>query len=412
MKLRLTCLALVLALLPGCDPAPPPDPPPGPAATSVSAETPISGAVEHFLAEYATQHRGALGVPALSVAAVLPDGTVVAAASGWADPERRIAVTPATRFLSGSTGKTFCAALAMKLVEDGRLKLDDKLAPLFSGTPWFDGLPNHDAVTLRMLLNHTAGFPQFLELNSFRWSYLVDVLRGREVDYSPQKMLSFIDGAAPLNAPGAAFNYSDLGYDLAGLTIERITGQPYFEAMQQRILTPLSYGEITPATSKALPQLAAGYAQGDFLENLLGLSGRSTDQDGILKRSPVLEYAGGGLSLTPRALAQFYADLMRGRVVKPETAEAMSTPAIHLPSTPPIEQGFGLGLFVTDRPGFGRYVSHSGFYPGYNANVGYFSDFGIAVAVQVNRDHVDLSATLRELAEGTAKAAGIPAPGG
>lgn len=355
-----------------------------------------------FLSAFVAQQRTALHVPALSAAIVLPDRSVVASASGWADPEAGIAATPATRFMSGSTGKTFCAALALSLVAEGKIHLDDKLAPLFAADAWFATLPNHDALTLRMLLHHAEGFPQFLDMNSFTLAYAWDTLRGRDVGYTPQHMLGFIANAAPLNAPGAEFHYSDLGFDLIGLTIEKLTGQPYMVALQERLLRPHGYSEIAPNLSTHVPGLAAGYARSSFLQNIFGLSGRVTRADGELKQNPSLEYAGGGLNLTPRALALFFHDLAAGQVLDAASTAQMMDSQIPISTAGGVTQAYGLGIFVTKRPGLGTYYSHSGYYPGFVTAVAYFKQSGIAVALQVNQDSADLAPVLRAVAEGVA----------
>lgn len=119
-------------------------------------------AVETVLQAFVRRHAGGHGAPGVSVAAVLPDGRTIAVAGGLADPDRGTPMTPATRLMSGSTGKTFAAATAMALVAAGKLDLDAPLAPLFAGEGWYRRLPNAAALTLRMLLQHSGGFPQFL----------------------------------------------------------------------------------------------------------------------------------------------------------------------------------------------------------------------------------------------------------
>jgi D-alanyl-D-alanine carboxypeptidase len=83
-------------------------------------------------------------------AAVIHGDTLLTGVAGKADPERGLRMAPETRLMSGSTGKTFAAATALKLVEEGRLSLDAPIAPLFADTAWYARLPNADALTLRM----------------------------------------------------------------------------------------------------------------------------------------------------------------------------------------------------------------------------------------------------------------------
>lgn len=395
------------AVLAGCGRAPP-DPPAPPPVVETSGAHPALPALGAALAAFATATRSAQRVPSVSVAAVLPDGSAAAAACGWADPEAPRPATPATRYMSGSTGKMVCAALALSFVQDGRITLDQKIAPLFADEPWFAHLPNHEALTLSLLLRHAAGFPQFLDLNAFRAAYLTDTVLGHDVGYSPRRMLGFIADAAPLNAPGAAFAYSDLHFDLVALTLEKLSGRHYFDLIRERILARLPGAEIGVNAGPRLPGLAAGYAHAGWLEALLGLAGRVTRADGTLRQNPVLEFAGGGLNTTPRALALFLRALFTGGIVSPDMVRAMTETTIAVPGAPPgVDLAYGLGVFVTRRPGFGTYLNHSGFYPGYVTNCAYFRASGLAVAIQTNSDAADIFTPLRDLARAAASASGL-----
>lgn len=341
--------------------------------------------------------------PGVSAAVVTRDARIVTAAAGFADPQAGLAMTNATRLMGGSTGKTFCAATLMSLAEDGVLDLDAPIAPLFADESWFARLPNAGALTLRMLLMHGGGFPQFLDVGAFTRSYMWDAMTGQDIAYSPRKMLSFILDAAPLNAPGAAHAYSDLHYHLAGITAEKITGRPYYDLLAERVLARLGdpHYDIAPANTRSIDRLAAGFARGDVIAALAGMTGRTTDTGGVLRHDPSLEYTGGGLALTPRALARFYWKLANGQIVSPESFAQMTGSRLPVVKTAEVTSSYGLGLFINERAAFGRYISHSGFFPGYTSNVGYFLDHGFAAAVQFNTDHgPDINQALRDLAGG------------
>lgn len=333
-------------------------------------------------------------------AAVIHGDTLLTAVAGKADPERGLRMAPETRLMSGSTGKTFAAATALSLVEEGRLSLDARIAPLFADAAWYPRLPNADALTLRMLLMHTGGFPQFLDVPGFMARYLWDSMRGRSTAYSPEEMLAFILDTPPLNPPGKAHNYSDLHYHLAGLVMERTTGRSYYDLLKERVLAPLGLADVIPSDRRQLPGLAAGYARGDILAAFAGQTGRTLDDSGALRIDPVLEWTGGGLALTPRALARFYRALALGRILKPETVALMKSSSLPLPTGPGVTSRYGLGIFITDRPEFGRYIGHSGFFPGYTSNAAHFLDHGLTVAVQFNTDSgPDVNESLRSIAQ-------------
>lgn len=353
--------------------------------------------------DFATAALASRMTPGVSAAVATQDARMVTAVAGLADPQAVLAMAPATRMMSGSTGKTFCAATLVSLAESGVLDLDAPIAPVFADEAWFARLPNAKALTLRMLLMHGAGFPQFLDVSAFTRSYMWDALTGADIAYSPRKMLSFILDAAPLNAPGEAHAYSDLHYHLAGITAEKITGRPYYDLLAERVLAKLGdpHDDITPANTRAIGRLAAGFARGDVIAALAGMTGRTTDEAGVLRHDPSLEYTGGGLALTPRALARFYWMLARGQIVSPAGFAEMTGSALPVVKTAEVTSSYGLGVLVNERAGFGRYISHSGFFPGYTSNVGYFLDHGFAAAVQFNTDHgPDINQALRDLAGG------------
>jgi D-alanyl-D-alanine carboxypeptidase len=368
----------------------------GRALAATSPERAAAGA-------FATAALATRSTPGVSSAVLTADARLVTAVAGFADPQARVAMTPDVRLMSGSTGKTFCAATLVSLAEDGILDLDAPIAPVFADEAWFARLPNARALTLRMLLMHGGGFPQFLDVSAFTRSYMWDALAGEDIAYSPRKMLSFILDAAPLNAPGKAHAYSDLHYHLAGITAEKITGRPYYALLAERVLAKLGEGgaDIIPANTRRIDRLAAGFARGDVIAAMAGMTGRTTDEAGVLRHDPSLEYTGGGLALTPRALALFYWKLARGQIVSPAGFAQMTGSTLPVVKTAEVTATYGLGLFVNERAGFGRYVSHSGFFPGYTSNVGFFLDHGFAAAVQFNTDHgPDINQALRDLASG------------
>jgi D-alanyl-D-alanine carboxypeptidase len=343
------------------------------------------------------------GVPGVSVAVISAAGGVRTQVAGWADPDSRRPMTSSTRLMSGSTGKTFCAATVMSLNGEGAIDLDGRLAPLFADEPWFAQLPNAASLTPRMLLMHTAGFPQFLDELDFRLEYIWDVFRKHDTAYSPRKMLSFITGEAPLHEPGRVHHYTDLGYHLLGLLVEKVTGKGYYQVLDERILSRFPDGsfrdDILPATTADLPGLAAGYARGDLLAALSQRTGRTIDEIGHLRWDPTLEYTGGGLAITPRALAAFFWLLANGRLIDTRQFDEMASSSIAVDPGRPDSPGYGLGMYVVTRPRLGRYLSHSGYYPGYVSNAAFFAEHGFSTAVQVNADHgIDVYELMRAIA--------------
>jgi D-alanyl-D-alanine carboxypeptidase len=376
------------------------------ASKAWAASPPATERVEQALKPIVSRAVSEGRAPGCSAAVLFDDNTLITCVAGYADPDSGLKMTPDTRLMSGSTGKTFCAALAMQLVTEGKLAPDAKIAPIFADEPWFLRLPNARDLTLRILLMHRGGFPQFLDDFHFQEAFLVDSVLGRDVGYPPRKMLSFILDEKPLFPAGAKYHYSDLHYHLVGLAMEKVEAKGYYHLLQERILSKLPTHDILPTSSPNLPGIAAGYAHGDLIQAVAGNTGKTIDRPGHLRKDPAMEYTGGGLALTPRALALFYSRLANGRVVTPAAfAEMMRSQTPISTTTPSLANGYGLGINVTKRPLFGTYISHSGYFPGYNSNVAYYLDHGFAAAVQVNTDHgPDVYDLLREVAKAVIEA--------
>ncbi|MCB0548126.1 MAG: beta-lactamase family protein, partial [Phaeodactylibacter sp.] len=101
-------------------------------------------------------------LPGATAAVVLPDGQMISLAAGYADREADIKMKPGAQLFSGSVGKTFVAALVLKQVETGQLRLDEKLEDYFGAEDWYRQLPNASEITVRMLLQHTSGLPRYV----------------------------------------------------------------------------------------------------------------------------------------------------------------------------------------------------------------------------------------------------------
>ncbi|NJM33763.1 MAG: beta-lactamase family protein [Rhodomicrobium sp.] len=120
----------------------------------------------------------AIGV---SAAVIDASGRVILAQAGLADRKSGERIGAGTRFLSGSVGKTIAAAVAARLVIDGVFSLDEKINAYLGREPWFSSLRNGEAITVRMLLNHSAGVPSYLDDRAFflsqRWRARMALLR-------------------------------------------------------------------------------------------------------------------------------------------------------------------------------------------------------------------------------------------
>jgi len=352
--------------------------------------------LKQWLDDYVHNEREQQGLPGLSLAVSLPQGETVTATAGVVRKDSEQVLTASDRFLGGSTGKTYVAALILMLAEEGELALDAKAADYLGHIEWFPRLPNADRFTVAQLLNHSAGIPHYIDDTGFLWRFAKDSWLGRDTGYSPETMLSFVLDDAPTTAPGEAHVYSDLNYFVLGLVIEAVTGQRYYEVLTQRLLEPHRLEGTLPSNRYDIPRLVTGYSASSFKNRLLGVDG-ATIENGRLTRNPAIEWTGGGLANTPAALAQFYQALGAGRILSGPGIPLMASDV--LPVSPGAKTQYGYGVFLSEREELGRYISHAGWYPGYNSNVAYFERGAFAVAIQTNRDYAaDIYTPVREIA--------------
>jgi D-alanyl-D-alanine carboxypeptidase len=111
--------------------------------------------------EYLDAWRATSGVPGVTVGIVTKDGAVTSFASGESDTVTHRKMQPTDLMLAGSTGKTFFAAVAVQLIDEGKLELDAKISKYLGTRPWFSRLPNGNDATVRQLMTHTSGIIRY-----------------------------------------------------------------------------------------------------------------------------------------------------------------------------------------------------------------------------------------------------------
>jgi len=367
MRTRTLLLAIVLLVMHG------------PGAVGQSAPDPVAAQAQAVLDSL----RAADGSPGATAAIVMPDGTLHAMATGWADREDSIRMTPDTRMLSGSTGKSFAAAVVLALAQEGRLDLDAPLARWIGDRPWFDRLPNADALTLRHLLRHQSGLTDHIHDPDFAEAMQQKMeVEGADAALAPEDLVPFVLDTEPLFPAGAGYHYSDTNYILAGLAVEAVTDSAYYDVLQRRLLDPLDLTLTAPADRRDPPKLAAGYIEG---EAPFGLPPKVT-RDGALVYNPATEWTGGGLVTNPQDLARWakalyagealpgdYLDDLLDAVPKDSTQQARFGPGVR----------YGLGVTIRSTE-LGTAYGHRGWTPGYLSIFEYYPDHAIAVALQVN----------------------------
>ena len=322
------------------------------------------------------------GLPGMTVAVALADGTVVGAAAGLADRELSTPMTTRSRMLAASIGKTYVAATILALDRDGMLDVDDHISKSLGNKTWFDALPNHETITIRHLLRHTSGLPDHVQEPAFA-QRVARMLQAAE-PVAPEKLVGFVLHKPALFAAGTGWSYTDTGYILLGLVAEQVSGQAYYKFIQSRFLTPLGLTHTAPSNRKNLPGLAAGYLADD---NPFGLPPKTTDKRGVMVWNPAVEWTGGGLVSTSNDLAVWGKALFEGKALEEDylnlLLESVAT------SSSDSSQGYGAGVFIQKKGRFGPTYGHRGSIPGYSSNLRYYPDKGVAIAFQINADIAD-----------------------
>lgn len=269
---------------------------------------------------------------------------------GWADVDKKIAVTPSTLFWVASISKTVTATALMQLHEERRFRLDDDVNQYL---PFSVRNPNHPnaPITFRQLLTHTSGIPFRkvpVDANSFPLGIFLQhffVPGGRY----------YLEENFYASKPGQSWYYSNIAYALIGFLVEQISGLPFDQYCKKEIFKPLKmretswfYGQLDPA------HLAKPYRYDSTSQTYLSV-----------KTHPYMPgYPAGQLRTSVRQLARFLiAQIQQGRykgirILKQKTAGEMRRVQF-----PEIAEWQGLSFFLSS-DGSGSYIGHGGGGPG------------------------------------------------
>ena len=327
-----------------------------PIVTSAQLIEPSADALARLDATIET-HLATTNTPG-AVAAVVSHGDVVHLRTyGLANVELSVPVSDESLFEIGSISKQFVTAAVMLMNEEGKIALDD---PIHAYLPYLPG--EWIGVTVRQLMNHTSGIPDYEEIRTY------DVYRFR---LTPEEVIRIAHSRPMDFEPGTGRYYSNTGYFLLSMIVERIDGQPLGKVLQRRIFEPLEMNDTRLADPEAIiPNRAAGYWVNKAGE--------------LINRNPTettSTLGAGGLLSSVADLATWDAALYGDEFLSAESKKELWTPAI-LPNGENTE--YGLGWRVT--PYFGiPSQSHSGQVAGFNTNFSRFPEQGFAVIVFMNR---------------------------
>jgi D-alanyl-D-alanine carboxypeptidase len=249
--------------------------------------------------------------------------------SGVAELGTTRAVPVDGRFRAGSVTKTFVATVVLQLVGEGRLRLDDSVEA------WLPGVvPDGDRITVRELLNHTSGVYDYLR--TLQLPPAPGFLDNRWRTWTTTELVRRAIANPPTSeTPGSAYAYSNTNYLLLGRIIAKVTGRPYGEEIERRVIRPLRLrGTSVPVTS---PWIRGPHPHGYVL---IGEDGETHLVD-YTEMNPSVMGASGEMISTTADLNRFFAALLGGRLLPGHLLAEMMTPGV--------EGGtYGLGLAWRD----------------------------------------------------------------
>ncbi len=326
------------------------------------------------------------GAPGVLVEVDTPRGDV-RVRSGYGNVDRRTPVPWQAKFRIGSYTKTFVAATVLQLVEEGRLSLEDTVERWLPGVVAGNG--NDGAkISVRHLLQHTSGLYNYV--GGMPELFLEEEYPGiRFRTLRPEQLVALAMREKPDFQPEEQWNYSNTGYVLAGMIIERVTGNTWQHEVRTRIVDPLDLRHTyLPGTSPFLPRPhATAYER--FPEKGLEADpddprwGRAID---VTHYNPSWGGAAGDMISTTEDGNKFLKALFGGEVLRPAQLAEMTT-TVAAPRLDAAWPGARYGLGVMWIPSScGGYWSHGGDIPGFKTRNGVTPDGERSVMVSINTD--------------------------
>jgi CubicO group peptidase (beta-lactamase class C family) len=308
-------------------------------------------------------------VAGISVAVARRGQLIHEAGYGLADLENRLPTTPTTVYRVGSITKQFTAAAVMKLVEEERVRLE---APV---TTYLPDYPAPPGVTVASLLNHTSGVKNYTTMEKWWETMALEMAPDRLAEVFRDEPLDF--------SPGDRFSYSNSGYALLGLLVERVSGMPFGSYLHGEVFAPLGLAATSYCDYQVLvPNRAHGYKVVDG--GFVNASYVSMSQ----------AYAAGAVCSSATDLVRWFQGLAGGALLSEETYELMTTPA-RLTDGSEIEYGYGLAVsFLEGR----RRINHVGGTLGFSSQISHYEDEDVTIVVLTNTEGANAASIESDIA--------------
>jgi len=308
-------------------------------------------------------------IPGLAIAVVRNGQVTLSRSYGRSNIELSTPVTSNSVFKLASLTKPITAMAIMVLVEEDKLALDSPVSKYLSNLP-----QRWAAVTIRQALSHTSGLADYLRAPRWTWA------SSWRQDFSHDEFIKFASEAPPDFEPGENIRYSNTGYYLLGMVIEKVTGKSYAQFLAERIFQPLDMQATRrDSSSEIIPNRVSGYEY-----EVATLRNAQFTSD-------TWAYSEGGIISSIADLAKWDAALYSHKILKSSSIEQMWTPArLNNGSLAIIGDNgagkpnhYGFGWFITEQKGR-KILLHGGNKPGFTSTFTHFLDDHLTVIILSN----------------------------
>lgn len=295
--------------------------------------------------------------------------TIYLRAFGYRNVESKSRALDSTPYMVGSNQKQFTAAAILRLQEEGKLDVDDRLSK------YLPQIPHSKDVTLRQLLTMSSGYADYIETPAFQNAM-------RHHAGSPARAVALVK-VLPLDfRPGTRWSYCNTGYTLLQMVVERVAAMPFTTYLQRQFFTPLGmHASYLQLSRNRKPDVAAEYtsfALGPWepapywdYSWISATGGLVSDVADLEKWNAALD---GGKILSPRSLAQMF-----------EPGPAASTPG---------GDGYGMGIRLGELPNGHHYIAHGGNTTGSSTQDARFPDDHLSIIILTNAPNYTFNKTM------------------
>jgi D-alanyl-D-alanine carboxypeptidase len=267
-----------------------------------------------------------------------------------------VPATPDMHLRNGNVAVAYMGNLFYQLVDAGIVSADDPVGR------WIPDLPEAETVTLEMLLNSTAGYPDFMPMEAFRKKFYADPFH----HWTPEELIRLAFTEKPKFKPGSDWNYAHTNFVILGLALEKAAGKPFGELMKERVLIPFGMTQTADSGTAQIPTpvLHCYTDERGHYEDATFWNPSWTLARGAVQTSTIRD-----------TLAGFRA-IGRGKGLKPESFQAMLAPHTAGMKIWTEDRYYAQGVvvnngWITQAPSFG----------GLFGAAGYFPDKDIAIAI-------------------------------